>query len=79
MDAVGLTILLKEIEADCMVIQDAARKARLRLGEETDGRLEACAYELTRLYNVFERILERIWGFGTSCATPTISSSAKIG
>jgi hypothetical protein len=42
MDAVGLAILLKEIEVDCAVIQDAARKARLRLGEETDDRLEAC-------------------------------------
>jgi ribonuclease HepT-like protein len=60
MDAIGLTVLLKEIEADCAVIQDAARKAQLRLREDADGRLEACAYELTRLYNIFERTLERI-------------------
>ncbi len=60
MDAVGLTVLLKEIEADCAVIQNAADKARARLGESTDGRLEACAYELARLYNTLEKILERI-------------------
>jgi hypothetical protein len=60
MDAVGLTVLLKEIEADCAVVRDAAHKAQMRLGEDSHGRLEACAYELSRLYNVFEKILERI-------------------
>jgi hypothetical protein len=62
MDAVGLTVLLKEIEADCAVVRDAADKAQLRLADDSDGRLEACAYELARLYNVFEKILERICG-----------------
>ena len=60
MDAVELTVLLKEIEADCAVVMDAARKAQLRLSQRTDGRLEACAYELARLYNTVEKILERI-------------------
>jgi hypothetical protein len=60
MDAVGLTILLKEIEADCVVIQNAAHKAQARLRDSEDGHLEACAYELARLYNVLEKILERI-------------------
>ncbi len=60
MDAIGLTVLLKEIEADCAVIQEAAHKAQVRLSESTDGRLEACAYELARLYNILEKILERI-------------------
>lgn len=60
MDLVGLTVLLKEIEADCAVIQSASRKAALRLTETTDGRLEACAFELARLYNIFEKILERV-------------------
>jgi hypothetical protein len=60
MDAVGLAVLIKEIEADCIVIQDAARKAQARLLGGADGRLEACAYELARLYNVLEKILERI-------------------
>jgi hypothetical protein len=60
MDSVGLTVLIKEIEADCAVIQDAAHKAQARLHDGADGRLEACAYELARLYNVLEKILERI-------------------
>lgn len=60
MDAVGLTVLLREIEADCLVIDDAAQKARARLFDGTDGRLEASAYQLARLYNVMERIFERI-------------------
>ncbi len=60
MDAVGLTVLIKEIEADCVVIQGAADKAQARLLDSADGHLEACAYELARLYNVLEKILERI-------------------
>jgi len=60
MDAVGLTILLEEIAADSAVIQRASRKADLRLASTLDGRLEACAFELSRLYNIFEKILERI-------------------
>jgi hypothetical protein len=60
MDAVGLTVLLREIEADCLVIDDAAQKARARLLDGTDGCLEAGAYQLARLYNVLERIFERI-------------------
>jgi len=60
MDSVGLAVLLKEIEADCLVIKDAAGKAQRRLRGGADGRLEACAYQLARLYNVLERMLERI-------------------
>ena len=64
MDAVGLAVLLQEIKSDCAVIHEAARKAQLRLGDVRDGRLEACAYELARLYNILEKILERIcYGF----------------
>jgi len=60
MDAVGLTVLLKELEDDCTVIRGAAQKAQLRLSESAEGRLEACAYELARLYNTLEKMLERI-------------------
>ena len=60
MDAGGLTILLKEMEADCAVARDAAQKAAQRLKEESPGRLEACAYQLSRFYNALERMLERI-------------------
>jgi hypothetical protein len=60
MDAAGLIILLKEMEVDSRVAQDAAEKAAQRLREDFPGRLEACAYELSRFYNVFERMLERL-------------------
>lgn len=60
MDADGLTILLKEMEADCAVARDAAQKAAQRLRENQPGQLEACAYELSRFYNVVERMFERI-------------------
>ena len=60
MDAAGLTILLKELEMDCAVVRDAAGKAAERIRREVPGHLEACAYELARLYNTFERMLERI-------------------
>ena len=60
MDAPGPTILLAELQADCAVVTDAANKAGLRIRESTPGHLEACAYELARLYNVLERMFERI-------------------
>lgn len=60
MDEPGLAILLQEIEADTKVASDAAQKATLRLQEAGAGHLEACAYELARLYNVLEKIFERI-------------------
>lgn len=60
MDALGLTVLLTELEADCDVVVDASNKAKTRLSEEYPGHLEACAYELARLYNVLEKVLERI-------------------
>jgi hypothetical protein len=48
MDRAGLSILLKELEADCAVAQDAGHKAAIRLREGFPGHLEACAYELGR-------------------------------
>lgn len=60
MDAGGLTILLKEMEADCAVARDAADKAAQRLQQESPGHLESCAYELSRFYNVIERMFERV-------------------
>jgi hypothetical protein len=60
MDAAGLTILLRELEADFAVAKDAADKAAFYLKQNSAGRLEACAYELSRFYNVLERMLERI-------------------
>lgn len=60
MDAASLTILLKELADDCVVAHDAAYKGGLRLQEQAPGSLEACAYELARFYNVFEKMLELI-------------------
>jgi len=60
MDAPGLTILLAELQADCTLVADAAAKAALRVKQPTPGHLEACAYELARLYNVIERMFERV-------------------
>lgn len=60
MDAAGLTILLTELRADCAVAADAGRKAGLWLAQANPGHLEACAYELARLYNILEKMLERL-------------------
>lgn len=60
MDATGLVILLKELAADGTVAFGAAENAARRLEETGGGRLEACAYELARFYNVLERMFERL-------------------
>jgi hypothetical protein len=60
MDAAGLTILLTELAADADVARDAATKATIRVSQDHPGHLEACAYELSRFYNILERMLERI-------------------
>src|ERR1700692_2165645 len=59
-DPAGLTILLKELQADSSVAADAASKAAIRIRQESPGHLEACAYELARFYNILEKMLERI-------------------
>ena len=59
-DSAGLTILLKELEADGRVAASAAHNAAARAREKSAGHLEACAYELARFYTTFERMLERI-------------------
>jgi len=60
MDALGLTVLLTELEVDCGVVADASQKSTARLREKHPGHLEACAYEVARLYNVLEKMLEQI-------------------
>ena len=60
MDAVELTVLLRELAADTEVARDAAQKAEERMRNQTPGHLEAAAYELTRLYNLIERMLQRV-------------------
>ncbi len=60
MDAVGLSILERELLADLAVLRDASSKARQRLQERASGFAEACAYELARHYTVLEKAFERV-------------------
>ncbi|MBI4473329.1 MAG: hypothetical protein HY646_11725 [Acidobacteria bacterium] len=60
MDPAGLTILLTELQADCTVAGDAGRKAATLLRQDSPWRLEACAYELARFYNILGKMLDRI-------------------
>ncbi len=60
MDRIALEILGRELQADAVVLADAARKAADRLEAACPGHLESCAFELHRLYNVVEKSLERI-------------------
>lgn len=60
MDDTGLTILTSELAADVEVAREAAERATQRLRESSSGHLEAAAYEPTRLYNILERMFERI-------------------
>jgi len=50
MDPAALTVLLAELKSDCPVAADAAGKTRARIAEAHPRHLEACAYELARLY-----------------------------
>jgi hypothetical protein len=60
MDRVALEILTVELRQDATVVADAVRLARVRLEESHDGHLEACGFELQRLYNVLEKAFERV-------------------
>ena len=62
MDAVGLTVLIRELAADGAVLAGAADNASRWIGQREAGRLEACAYEMNRFDTVLERMLERICG-----------------
>jgi hypothetical protein len=60
MDELGLNTLRAELKEDCRVIQQAAQLARTRFGAGHDEQLEACAYQLARLYNVVEQMAVRV-------------------
>lgn len=55
MDRIGLTVLRREVAADCAVATDAFRQAgeRVKAGETRD--LEAAAFQLVRCYNALEQ------------------------
>ncbi|MDO8540116.1 MAG: hypothetical protein Q7S40_06695 [Opitutaceae bacterium] len=60
MDAIGLTILERELAADATVLREASAAATLRLRERCGGFAEASAYELARFYTVIEKSFERV-------------------
>lgn len=60
MDALGLTILERELAADGLVLREASSAAALRLRERAGGFAEASAYELARYYTVLEKSFERV-------------------
>lgn len=60
MDSVALHILCRELEDDARVLHEAAAKARERLDDPHPGHLEACGFEINRVYNVVEKAFERV-------------------
>jgi hypothetical protein len=60
MDELGLNTLRSELREDCRVVADAARLARERFGAGRAEQLEACAYQLARLYNAVEHVAVRV-------------------
>jgi hypothetical protein len=60
MDELTLVVLRAEVTEDCRVITDTATLARERFGSGEDAELEACAFQLARLYNVIEQLALRV-------------------
>jgi len=59
-DAVALTILHEALKQDAAVIAKAAERATQRIGVSHPGALEACGFEVHRLYNILEKSFERV-------------------
>ena len=60
MDELTLAVLKAEVAEDCRVLAETARLARARIGDASDPELEACAFQLARLYNIIEQMALRI-------------------
>ena len=60
MDRLALQILTRELADDATVIARAAGLAKQRFDEVHPGHLEACGFELNRVYNVLEKAFERL-------------------
>ena len=60
MDELTLAVLKAEVAEDCRVLRQSATLARERIGSGSDAELEACAFQLARLYNVVEQLALRI-------------------
>ena len=54
MDRLAFQILTRELADDATVIARAAELAKQRFDEVHPGHLEACGFELNRVYNVLE-------------------------
>jgi hypothetical protein len=60
MDRIALQILEDGWEQDGRVLRQAAATLQARLGESTDGRWAAAAFEINRIYNIMEKAFERL-------------------
>ena len=60
MDELTLTVLKAEVAEDCRVLGQTAALVRQRFASGTDSELEACAFQLARLYNIFEQLALRV-------------------
>jgi hypothetical protein len=60
MDRIALQILEDGWEQDGRVLRQAVATLHARLGESTDGRWAAAAFELNRIYNIMEKAFERL-------------------
>lgn len=60
MDELTLAVLKAEVAEDCRMLGQTAALARQRMGIGSDPELEACAFQLARLYNVIEQLALRV-------------------
>jgi hypothetical protein len=60
MDAIGLQTLSAEMRDDCRVVRDALQKAIDRFNRKDEIAYEACAHQLSRMYNAVEQLALRI-------------------
>src|SRR6185295_4885862 len=60
MDELTLAVLRAEVAEDCRVLTETSRLARERFGNGREAELEACAFQLSRLYNVIEQLALRV-------------------
>ncbi len=60
MESIELQTLREEMLDDCRVVADALAKALARFERKDDPGYEACAHQLSRLYNAFEQMGLRV-------------------
>jgi hypothetical protein len=60
MDRVELQTLREEMLNDCRVAVEAFRKARVRFARQEEVAYEACAHQLSQMYNAIEQLGLRV-------------------